>query len=424
MKLEVLLDWAASGEVESIKKTLEDGFLDQSEIMNEEGFSLLHIAAQNAQLNIVNYLLLKKADPNMKASKGQTPLQLASMKGDVPTVTLLIQNGAELNLKGFDGMTPIYAAALTNRSEVVLHLLMSGADPMIAANTNLNALEIAIKRGHVRVVDTFKYFLDGAKSPNEENSNQMNLPELQKKVARSLYGLIGLDNFSKNFAFDLFDFMQANESRIRMFWGSHGTGKSELGLRFGGQINGVPRLSYNHLSAFYLSATEEGIDFNVITDKADPHSVVFIDDADKLFDANIGLKDTREIVKFQQSLNTSVIRKPIYWILAGNFENAQSAQKLELLFGKSLAHKIDYIDWKLPSWTLENILRAVKQVSSRRGLTYEDEALFELCKYCLSHGAVIAFDLLDQTLYRRHGGKEGLVTADEARELISSLSTS
>jgi hypothetical protein len=422
-----LLEYAASGDIENIQKIFAAQSVDPDQVRNPEGFTPLHIAAQSGQFIVVSYLLSKSASPNLKATRGQTPLQLAAMKGDLSTVRTLLSKNADPNLPGFDGMTPIYAAALSNKPEVVSCLLKGGADPLIKANTTLNAVDIATKRGHSDVLHAFQDFFGTSKAKDARPlPDRTSLADLQKNIAKSLSGLLGFDFFVKNFAIDLFDFLQGSESRIRLFWGDTGTGKSELGMRLAGLREGFPRLAFDDTGAFYFSAADDGMDFGAVTEKIAPKSLVYLDDADKLFDSNSGLKDAKSIVQLQQSLNTSIIKKSVYWVLAGTFDSGRtgedlSAQRLETLLGKSLAYKVDYVDWRLPGWTLENLLRAVRQISTRRGLTYEDEALLLIAEYCLSHGAVIGFDRIDQTLYRRHGGQKGTVKVDEVKQLISTL---
>ena len=422
-----LLNCSATGNIEEIERILNFHTVDLNEVKTPEGFSPLHIAVQNGHIVVVTYLLTKNSNPNLHALKGQTPLQLAAMKGHLSIVQILITKGADINLPGFDGMTPIYAAALSNKPEIVSFLLTIGGDPLITANTTLSAIEIASKRGNTEVLRVFQELSSGQKKDESTPETQLTLADLQRKIAKSFSGLLGFETFTKNFSVDIFDFLQGDESRIRIFWGDNGTGKSEIGMRLGGLRDGLPGLTYNTTGAFYFSAADDGMNFGLVSEKIEPYSIVYLDDADKLFDVESGLKNLTDIVQAQQSLNTCIIKKSVYWILAGNFDSSRkppglSSQGLERLFGKSLVNKVDYLDWKMPGWTLENLLKAVKQLSARRGLTYEDDALLIISQYCLEHGAVMGFDRIDQALYRRHGGQKSLIKADEAKSLIASYS--
>ncbi len=159
---------------------------------------------------------------------------------------------------------------------------------------------------------------------------------------------------------------------------------------------------------------------------------MFIDEADKCLDFNAEMVSKAEATQLQHAIVTHSTRKPIYWVLLGTFTAMRGTQSisyemLEKTLGRELASRVDYIDFEFSSWTLETLLQAVNSICAKRGLKYQDEALLEICRYCIqSGGAVRAFDNIDQALARKlsslkkdNGFPE--VTLEMAKELLSRM---
>ncbi len=77
----------------------------------EDGGSLLGLAASAGQLDAVKFLLAKGAAASAKSDDGNTPLHGAAFFGRVEIVALLIEAGAEIDAKNDRGDTPLDAAA-------------------------------------------------------------------------------------------------------------------------------------------------------------------------------------------------------------------------------------------------------------------------------------------------------------------------
>jgi hypothetical protein len=93
-------------------------------------------------------------------------------------------------------------------------------------------------------------------------------------------------------------------------------------------------------------------------------------------------------------------------------------------FGEELAYRLDYVDWQFPSWTLENLLKAVSGNSSRRKLQYDDDAALLLAQYCMkTGGGVRVFDNLEAAIIRhlRTTGKtnENKINVNVAQEILN-----
>lgn len=104
-------------------------------ILDDEGYTLLHRAVYNKDTNTINELLKVKninidSKLDMKVNidgwylGGSTPLILASFIGETNIVTLLLDNKANIRAKdGVDGAMAIHLASANGRNEVVKILL-------------------------------------------------------------------------------------------------------------------------------------------------------------------------------------------------------------------------------------------------------------------------------------------------------------
>lgn len=96
---------------------------------NENGDSLLMLAAYHGHLEAAELLLRRGADPELRNDRGQTPLAGAAFKGNEAMVALLLDRGAEVDGLTADGRTPLTFAAMFDHLSVVELLLARGASP-------------------------------------------------------------------------------------------------------------------------------------------------------------------------------------------------------------------------------------------------------------------------------------------------------
>ncbi len=195
----------ASGSVTELKLLLARGGADVN-ARDDEGRTLLHIAAEKgslqiaqallergAQVNartldywkwtplilgagqghtaIVKLLLAKGADPNLHSTQGYTALHRAMTVsatvtggaggaggvlslGSNDVVIALLNAGADINAPGEGGHTPLMDAANYGNAQIVEVLLSRGAriDVRSSDGENYTALLLAVERGHTRVV--------------------------------------------------------------------------------------------------------------------------------------------------------------------------------------------------------------------------------------------------------------------------------
>lgn len=95
---------------------------------DEEGWAPIHSAASIGNLEIMEFLLSKGANANLKNDGGRTALHYAASKGWLKIAELLISHGAKINLKDKVGCTPLHRAASTGNSTLCEFLIEEGAE--------------------------------------------------------------------------------------------------------------------------------------------------------------------------------------------------------------------------------------------------------------------------------------------------------
>jgi ankyrin repeat protein len=109
--------------------------------VDKEGRSALHWALRSAgdgrQDRLVELLLRHGADPNIRDSKGLTPLLQALRNGSMLKVlALLLDHGADPNIGDQDGKLPLHYAINAQSPEMVALFLKYGADPKVPNDPN------------------------------------------------------------------------------------------------------------------------------------------------------------------------------------------------------------------------------------------------------------------------------------------------
>jgi len=151
-----------------IKKSIEEQPLLASKIDNN-GNTLLHHAAKNGRLSILEYLLINTlSDKEAVNNIGRTPLFCAASKGKLECIKLLIANGANIEKCDRNGCSPLWKAASLGHFQVVKSLILQGA-LVRTKGTHCDGktyfpAQIAAKKGHHRLAATL---IEGKIESNE-----------------------------------------------------------------------------------------------------------------------------------------------------------------------------------------------------------------------------------------------------------------
>ena len=147
---------AASGDVDKVRKLLEDGKYDVNHV-DWLGWTPLHAAAAKGQLGVVRVLISEfKADVNVGGISGYTPLYEAASKGHMDVVRVLISEfkaDADVNACNISGYTPLHEAASKGHMDVVRVLISEFKADVNARDISGNTpLHKAAWKGHMDVV--------------------------------------------------------------------------------------------------------------------------------------------------------------------------------------------------------------------------------------------------------------------------------
>ena len=116
-------------------------------IKNEKGMTPLMVASQNGDDQLIKKLLDAGADMNCSNSvTGDTSLILASEKGQTTCVQKLLDYHANVNIQGKNGDTAVISAARNGHEECLQVLMNIGANLNIKNNNGNTALIAAVQR--------------------------------------------------------------------------------------------------------------------------------------------------------------------------------------------------------------------------------------------------------------------------------------
>lgn len=101
---------------------------------DSSGYTALHYAVRNAQLQLCEMLLQQGANVNARTRYGQaTALHRAAMHGRIDIVELLLRYGADPNLVDVDGYNALYRALIA-RASAVCEMLIPVTDLKVVDN--------------------------------------------------------------------------------------------------------------------------------------------------------------------------------------------------------------------------------------------------------------------------------------------------
>jgi len=135
-----------------IKKGLDISMQDQ------QGHTLLHLAAKRSKKLLCQYLVDKGVDVNSKDKEGATPLIYAVNAREKDDCTqILLKAGANIHVKMPNNITLLHVSVKRDKLNVTKALLNQGFDPNETDTKKHNVLELAAKNGNL---DMFKLLLE------------------------------------------------------------------------------------------------------------------------------------------------------------------------------------------------------------------------------------------------------------------------
>ena len=152
--------------IKSITLEIDDRFnkvksLNDINEQDGDGVSLLWEAVRKNDLCLVKQLLSMGANPNITTKEGWTPLHLCAQNYFVECAKILLSNHADVNQKDKWGKNVISVAAYwsENRGEMINLLLSYGANPYDKNYFGISAIDIALTIANYDVKQFFKDYL-------------------------------------------------------------------------------------------------------------------------------------------------------------------------------------------------------------------------------------------------------------------------
>ncbi|XP_026378893.1 ankyrin-3-like [Papaver somniferum] len=182
IKRDAILSAATSGKLNRLKELVakyDDGrglANTVISIKDDNGVGVIHFAATEGKLNVLKYLIEELGlDVDIKDdAKGESPLFHAVVDGNINTVDYLLGKGANPNTSNTNGSTPLHYAAQKGYTEILTRLLSRGINvngscedgtltPLEVAGATLSPLEMAAANGQLEAI---QILLDHNADPN------------------------------------------------------------------------------------------------------------------------------------------------------------------------------------------------------------------------------------------------------------------
>jgi len=127
------------------------------EAVTNLGKNAVHIAAEANQVSMLMYLILNEAlDIFCLDENGSTPLHWACYSGAFEAVDYLLSLKADINAQDKERITPLFLAVDNNKENIVRILLMNGADKNLRNKKNELPINIARKKNYIRIKNLLK----------------------------------------------------------------------------------------------------------------------------------------------------------------------------------------------------------------------------------------------------------------------------
>ncbi|MEI7835965.1 MAG: ankyrin repeat domain-containing protein [Planctomycetota bacterium] len=122
----------------------------------EMGWTALHWAAADGDVDMIEQLLAARADVDATDAAGKTPLHEACRSGQVSAVQALLTAHANPKLADLMGRTPLHYAVLAGNRAIVDLLLGKRVDVNAATKDGQTPLQMALVGGQGEIVDLLR----------------------------------------------------------------------------------------------------------------------------------------------------------------------------------------------------------------------------------------------------------------------------
>lgn len=161
------LAWSSAGLCSPISEAVQQGDLAKvTALLNtnpslvlskdQDGSTLLHLAARTGQRDVAALLLAHKAEVDARCNDGNTPLHLAASTGKIDVAKLLLAHKANINARNVNGDTPLYLAVSENQIDMTALLLASKANVNVKDNLDVSPLSKAGQNGNKDLVNLLR----------------------------------------------------------------------------------------------------------------------------------------------------------------------------------------------------------------------------------------------------------------------------
>jgi len=121
--------------------------------ISDDGATLMHVAARDGMLSLLNALLEKQADVDIATKSGLTPLAYACMHRQEACARLLMDHGAAVKSVDKNSFTPLHWAAASGHPVLIKLLVSKGADVNARQADGATAIHLAAYYGHTGAVE-------------------------------------------------------------------------------------------------------------------------------------------------------------------------------------------------------------------------------------------------------------------------------